>query len=80
MSDSTLVGEMQALAASWSCSGLAAAVSLRRDGLRPRGGLLSLGPDLSAIGRGAADYIDRILKGAEVAELPVVLPSKFVLT
>ena len=43
------------------------------------GGLLSLGPDWSAVGRGAAEYIDRILQGAKVAELPVVLPSKFIL-
>jgi putative tryptophan/tyrosine transport system substrate-binding protein len=45
----------------------------------PGGGLMSLGPDFSAIGRGAADYIDRILQGAKVADLPVVLPSKFIL-
>ena len=44
------------------------------------GGLLSLGvDDLAAVARGGADYIDRILKGAKVAELPVVLPSKFTL-
>jgi putative tryptophan/tyrosine transport system substrate-binding protein len=45
----------------------------------PGGGLLSLGPDFSAIGRGTADYIHRILKGTKVAELPVVLPPKFIL-
>jgi putative ABC transport system substrate-binding protein len=45
----------------------------------PGGGLMSLGPDFSAIGRGAAEYIHRILQGAKVAELPVVLPSKFIL-
>jgi ABC-type uncharacterized transport system substrate-binding protein len=45
----------------------------------PGGGLMSLGPDFSAIGRGAADYTDRILQGAKVADLPVVLPSKFIL-
>lgn len=45
----------------------------------PGGGLMSLGPDFSAIGRGAAEYIDRILRGAKIAELPVVLPSKFIL-
>jgi putative ABC transport system substrate-binding protein len=43
------------------------------------GGLLSLGPDFSPIGRGAAEYIDRILQGAKVAELPVVHPPKFLL-
>jgi putative tryptophan/tyrosine transport system substrate-binding protein len=43
------------------------------------GGLLSLGIDEPAVSVGAAQYIDRILKGAKVEELPVVLPSKFVL-
>jgi putative ABC transport system substrate-binding protein len=43
------------------------------------GGLLSLGVDDVAVARGAADHIDRILKGAKVADLPVVLPSKFTL-
>jgi putative tryptophan/tyrosine transport system substrate-binding protein len=43
------------------------------------GGLLSLGPDFSPIGRGATDYIDRILAGAKVAELPVMNPLKFLL-
>jgi putative ABC transport system substrate-binding protein len=41
------------------------------------GGLLSLGVDDLVVARGAAEYIDRILKGAKMAELPVVLPSKF---
>jgi putative ABC transport system substrate-binding protein len=43
------------------------------------GGLLSLGSDSQGRFRGAAEYIHRILEGAKVAELPVVLPSKFVL-
>jgi putative tryptophan/tyrosine transport system substrate-binding protein len=41
------------------------------------GGLLSLGPDFVTIGRGAAQYIHRILQGARVAELPVERPAKF---
>jgi putative tryptophan/tyrosine transport system substrate-binding protein len=43
------------------------------------GGLLSLGPDFSAVGEGAAEYIHRILQGAKVAELPVVRTSNFIL-
>jgi putative tryptophan/tyrosine transport system substrate-binding protein len=43
------------------------------------GGLLSLGMDEPVVYVGAAQYIDRILKGAKIAELPVVLPSKFIL-
>jgi putative tryptophan/tyrosine transport system substrate-binding protein len=43
------------------------------------GSLLSIGTDIDALLRGAAEYIDRLLRGAKVAELPVVLPSKFIL-
>jgi putative ABC transport system substrate-binding protein len=42
-----------------------------------RGGLLSLGPDFVVIGRRAAEYIDRILKGAKVADLPVERPTEY---
>jgi putative tryptophan/tyrosine transport system substrate-binding protein len=41
------------------------------------GGLLSYGPDLVDIFRRAATYVDRILRGAKPAELPVQLPVKF---
>jgi putative ABC transport system substrate-binding protein len=38
------------------------------------GGLLSYGPDFVDIFRRAAPYVDRILRGAKPAELPVQLP------
>jgi putative ABC transport system substrate-binding protein len=41
------------------------------------GGLLSYGVDLIDIFRRAATYVDRILRGAKPAELPVQLPTKF---
>jgi putative tryptophan/tyrosine transport system substrate-binding protein len=41
------------------------------------GGLLSYGPDLVDSFRRAATYVDRILRGAKPAELPVQLPTKF---
>jgi putative ABC transport system substrate-binding protein len=41
------------------------------------GGLLSYGPDYLDTFRRAASYVDRILRGAKPAELPVQLPTKF---
>jgi putative ABC transport system substrate-binding protein len=41
------------------------------------GGLLSYGVDQVDIWRRAATYVDRILRGANPAELPVQLPTKF---
>jgi putative ABC transport system substrate-binding protein len=41
------------------------------------GGLLSYGPDRGHIFRRSASYVDRILRGAKPAELPVELPTKF---
>jgi putative ABC transport system substrate-binding protein len=49
-------------------------------GARESGGLISYGPDYVALARRGAHYVDRILKGAKPAELPIEQPTKFLLT
>jgi len=41
------------------------------------GGLMAYGPNLASMFKGAASYIDRILRGAKPGELPIQRPSKF---
>jgi len=40
-------------------------------------GLLSYGPDFISMWRGAASYVDRILRGEKPADLSVQLPAKY---
>jgi putative tryptophan/tyrosine transport system substrate-binding protein len=41
------------------------------------GGLISYGPNLVELFRRSADYVDKILRGAKPADLPVEQPTKF---
>ena len=42
-----------------------------------QGGLMSYGPDIFDLYRRPASYVDRILKGAKAAELPIQFPTKY---
>jgi putative ABC transport system substrate-binding protein len=41
------------------------------------GGLVSYGPSFFDLFRHAGNYVDKILKGAKPADIPVELPTKF---
>jgi putative ABC transport system substrate-binding protein len=45
--------------------------------LAAEGGLIAYGADLVDQNRRAASYVDRLLRGAKVAELPVQFPTKY---
>ena len=65
-----------ALIAEWTLQNRMPAISPFR-AFAESGGLLSYGPDLVAFRRISAAYVDKILKGANVAELPVQQPTLF---
>lgn len=76
--DALLIGATQinvALRVAW----LAFATEQRLPMLTPyrAGALLSYGPDLTAIYRGAAEYVAKILAGARPGELPMEQPTQF---
>jgi putative ABC transport system substrate-binding protein len=60
----------------WAAANRVPALYLSRDDVEA-GGLMSYGASLRANYRRAATYVDKILKGAKPADLPVEQPTKF---
>jgi putative ABC transport system substrate-binding protein len=73
---SPLILEQRLQIAEWAMKARLPTISLFT--LFPRsGGLMAYGPNLPDMYKRAAIYVDRILKGTEVADLPIERPTKF---
>ena len=72
--DAMLIGKGRAVAALALKHGLYSCGFLD---FAPAGGLLAYGVDFPDMFRRAATYVDKILKGAKPADLPVEQPTKF---
>ena len=48
----------------------------RRDSVAA-GGLMAYGPDLAVVFRRSADYVDKILKGTKLGDLPIEQPTQY---
>lgn len=73
--DALFVGERSRLQDLVKSTGLPAAYNYRE--FAELGGLLSYGPNLAAGFRYSAKFVDKILKGAKPADLPVEQPTTF---
>jgi putative ABC transport system substrate-binding protein len=75
-SDPVTGGSNQARIIEFAAANHLPAISNSR-GYVASGGLMSYGPNLYELGRRAAAYVDKILKGAKPADLPVEQPTTF---
>jgi putative tryptophan/tyrosine transport system substrate-binding protein len=75
MTDPLVVGEATHIVNVAAIRGVPAIYGLRE--FVDAGGLMSYGPNLADLWRRAATYVDKILKGAKPADLPVEEPTKF---
>jgi putative ABC transport system substrate-binding protein len=75
-SDPVTGGSNQARIIEFAAANHLPAISNSR-GYVASGGLMSYGPNLYELGRRAAAFVDKILKGAKPADLPVEQPTRF---
>jgi putative ABC transport system substrate-binding protein len=77
--DSTFLGDVRARIVAFTRGRHLPSASMG-SGYAQDGGLLSLSTDMGFIFRRAAEYVDRIIHGAQPSELPVQRPTKFQLS
>jgi putative ABC transport system substrate-binding protein len=73
--DALLVAQRRSIVALAAVHRLPAVYPLRE--FVEAGGLMSYGPNCTSLYRRAADYVDRLLRGARPADLPIELPSPY---
>lgn len=76
LQDNTVTRRNRAPIAAFALEQRLPAISIRREFVLA-GTLMSYGPDFVDMNRRAASYVDRILKGARPADLPVEQPMRF---
>jgi putative ABC transport system substrate-binding protein len=70
-----LVGPRQLCPTAGGCR--AASNDIRFPGIRRSGRFVSYGPNYPDLYRRAADYVDKLLRGAKPGDVPVEQPTKF---
>ncbi len=75
LEDPLLIGQMRKIVERVAAARLPTIFGIRE--FVEAGGLISYGVDRRQIFRRAADYVDKILKGARPADLPIEQPTKF---
>jgi len=75
LEDPLLIGQMRKIIERVAAARLPTIFGIRE--FVEAGGLISYGVDRRQIFRRAADYVDKILKGARPADLPIEQPTKF---
>ncbi|MGB6588759.1 MAG: ABC transporter substrate binding protein, partial [Pseudolabrys sp.] len=73
---SPLILEQRLPIAEWATKARLPTISLFT-ALPRAGGLMAYGPNLPDIYKRTANYVDRILKGSKVADMPVERPTRF---
>ena len=76
MIDDTLTAAYRGILAEFAVKNRVPAITAWRE-FTEAGGLMSYGPRVSELFRRAAGHVDKILKGAKPADLPVEQPTKF---
>jgi hypothetical protein len=75
--DAFLLGLREIARPDGNVTGLSFSVAMATGPAMTAGGLMAYGPNLSGLHRRAAIYIDKILKGSKLGDLPIEQPTTY---